>query len=236
METTRSLLNNLLEVAFTTVKGHPDANQLNAINSLRANCLDMFSFLVSVESDVYMVETLEENITPLIACLDSPNLSLRVAAGECIALLVEKSRELDVDYELEQMDAICDKLQTLATDSQKSRSKKELREQRQNFRQILRTVEGEEFGEEVIKVGHLERVQIECWQSKRYYDTFCSVLGSGMNIHLMQNQMIRDIFDLGAVVVDNGPSKKVSKFEKVHYPTVGFISIWTNPYYFNSRT
>ena len=216
MEKTRQILDQLLSVAFTTVKGHPDANQLNAIYGMKATCLDMFSFLVSIESDNFMVDTLKENITQLIDCLESPNLSLRIAAGECIALLVEKSRLLDEDYELDQIDNICDKLQSLATDSQKSRSKKELREQRSNFRQILRTVEGDNFGEETVKLGHHERVEIECWQSKRYYDTFCSVLGSGMNLHLAQNILLRDIFGLGSVIVDDGPTKRVSKFEKVN--------------------
>lgn len=216
MEKTRHVLSQLLSVAFTPVKGHADANLMNAVYNMKATCLDMFSFLVSIESDDFMMDTLEENIAALTNALESPNLSMRVAAGECIALLLEKSRLVDEEYELNQLSHICDKLQVLATDSQKSKSKKELREQRSNFRQILRTVEGDSFGEESIKI-HQERVHIECWQSKRYYDTFCSVLGSGINLHLGQNLLLRDIFDLGPVIVDNGPVKRVSKFEKVHY-------------------
>lgn len=213
MEKTRQILNQLLLVGFTTVKGHPDQNQLNSIHSMKATCLDMFSFLVSIESDAFMVDSLMENIDQLASSLDSPNLVMRVAAGECIALLMEKYYELDDDYQLDQLNSICDKLQKLATDSQKSRSKKVLREQRSNFRQILRTVEGDEFGEEIIKIGQ-ESVRIECWQSKRYYDTFCLVLASGTNLHLTQNVLLRDIFDLGPVVIDNGKVRKISKFEK----------------------
>ncbi|XP_017461287.1 PREDICTED: interferon-related developmental regulator 2-like, partial [Rhagoletis zephyria] len=208
LEKSRQVLGQLLAVGFTTVKGHPDPGQLTAIAHLRAACLDNFSFLVSVEADDYLVDALEENIDQLAGCLDSPYLGLRVAAGEAIALLVERARAA-VDEEedgnsqdnfyLAHFDEICAKLQSLATDSQKSKSKKELREQRLNFRQILKTVEGERYGEETVKVGHQERVLIGCWQSRRYYDTFCSVLGSGMSLHLTQNVLLRDIFDMGAV-------------------------------------
>lgn len=226
MEKSRQVLEQLLEVGFTTVKGHPEASQLTAINHLRATCLDNFSFLVSIESDDYLVEALEENIEALVNCLDSPYLGLRVAAGECIALLVERSRAAEEadggSFRLAHFNEICAKLQALATDSQKSKSKKELREQRLNFRQIQRTVEGEEYGEEMVKVGGQERVLIDSWQSRRYYDTFCSVLGSGMNLHLTQNILLRDVFDMGAVSLDltavgSAHSKRVSKIEKVNF-------------------
>lgn len=219
MDKTRPLLSEMLSIAFHSVKGLSDQNYLNAVFALKAVCLDMFSFLVSIESNSFIVECLEQNLTKLTACLESPNLALRVAAGECLALLVEKCRLVEADYQLEDIDTICDKLQSLATDSQKSKSKKELREQRSNFRQILRTVQGdEEFGEETVKIGQ-ERVVIECWQSKRYYDTFCSVLSSGMNLHLAQNPLLRDIFGLGPVMLTtptNANSQRISKLEKVN--------------------
>lgn len=237
MEKSRQLLGQLLAVGFTTVKGHPDAAQLMAINHLRATCLDNFSFLVSIESDDYLINALEENIDQLVSCLDSPYLGLRVAAGECIALLVERSRAAEEEdgsgqdtFYLAHFDEICAKLQALATDSQKSKSKKELREQRLNFRQILRTVEGEHYGEETVKVGGQERVIIGCWQSRRYYDTFCSVLGSGMNLHLTQNILLRDIFDMGAVSLDLGAvgagsahSRRVTKIEKVKLNIINIL-------------
>ena len=229
LEKSRQVLGQLLAVGFTTVKGHPDPGQLTAIAHLRAACLDNFSFLVSVEADDYLVDALEENIDQLAGCLDSPYLGLRVAAGEAIALLVERARAVDEEedgqdnFYLAHLDEICAKLQSLATDSQKSKSKKELREQRLNFRQILKTVEGERYGEETVKVGHQERVVIGCWQSRRYYDTFCSVLGSGMSLHLTQNVLLRDIFDMGAVAPElagvsssgNAHNRRVSKMEKV---------------------
>jgi len=168
--------------------------------------------LVSIESDEYMMELMEKNITKLIECLDASNLAIRISAGECIALLLEKARQLEqeqkYEFELEEIDDVCEKLRTLATESNNWRSKKDLREQRANFRQLLHFIEGEEFGFESIKFGR-ERMELVNWQLKRYYDAFCAVLGSGMNLHLQKNQFLRDVFDLGPVPSVDGdiPSK-----------------------------
>ena len=181
--------------------------------SFKANCIDMFSFLITIESQTTIKQYLNDILAQLNNCLKSTNLSIRIAGGECIALLLELADD-DV-LNINQIDDLYDNLQTLATDSQKSKSKKVLREQRSNFRQILHTFVGDGYSKELIKFGQ-ERLIISSWQQKRYYDTFCSVIGSGLNLHLSQNTLLRDIFDLGPVIVDFKPDK-ISKFEKVFF-------------------
>ena len=64
------------------------------------------------------------------------------------------------------MDALIDTIKELATDSNKSRSKKDRKEQRHIFRDILRGVE-----EEKIKFGQ-EVLMLDYWYKKTQYDWF----------------------------------------------------------------
>lgn len=47
-----------------------------------------------------------------------------------------------------------------------------------------------------VKFGQ-ELLLLDTWCGKKQYDMFCSVLGSGMNYHLAENRLLREIFDLG---------------------------------------
>ena len=214
MEKIAELSNQLLLIAFSPVRGHPDANQLMAVNLLKAMCLNMFNFLSTIADDEFVAELIGPDMNKLIKCLESSHLELRLAAGECIALLYENCMENDLDLHLFNIHELREKFSQLATDSQKSKSKKELRTQRSNFRQILRTIEGDSYGPETIKFG-CEKLEIDSWKMKRYYDTFCSVLGSGMNLHLSQNPMLRDIFELGPVLLDQVLNTKNTKLNAV---------------------
>jgi hypothetical protein len=114
---------------------------------------------------------------------------------------------------------LIDILTALANDSSKHRSKKERKYQRHSFRDILKTIEGSEFETETIKFGS-ESLYIDNWIRKKEYATFCDLLGNGMNIHLKENEFIRDLFDLGAPLNDDAIKQKLnsmSRLEKAHY-------------------
>lgn len=91
---------------------------------------------------------------------------MRIAAGETIALLFELARDMDCvslnrgflvvlgwpwmhlhvrlllqDFEFEDWDDLCDKLNALATDCNKHRAKTDKRKQRSVFRDVLKAVE-----------------------------------------------------------------------------------------------
>lgn len=153
------------------------------ISSLHSSSLYAWTLLLTIYSPSTALRLAEKHLKRISELLDSPDVDLRIAAGECIAVLHEISRESDDDFEFEQMDSLCDKLRMLATDSQKFRAKKDRRQQRSSFRDILRAVEDREAPNIQIKFGK-ERLIIDTWCRKRQYDAFCYVLKSGMNLHL----------------------------------------------------
>lgn len=66
-----------------------------------------------------------------------------------------------------------------------------------------------------IRIGQ-ELLVLDSWCKKKQYDTICSVLGSGMNYHLAENRLLRDIFTLGdKVSMLTSAQLKQSKYERV---------------------
>ena len=103
------------------------------------------------------------HIRRFVQLLDSTDVDLRIGAGEAIALIYEGARQFDEDFgfdvssgdeevdaenerptvarQTEEMDELCDKLRQLATDSHKYRAKKDRKQQRSSFRDILHAIE-----------------------------------------------------------------------------------------------
>lgn len=80
-------------------------------------------------------------IYQLSELLDSAHLDVRMAAGETIALAYELGREHNDDFQRATTPQLVDKLRQLATDSHKYRAKKDRKQQRSSFRDILHYVE-----------------------------------------------------------------------------------------------
>ena len=91
------------------------------------------------------------------------------------------------DYEPEGFDALIDTIKGLATDSNKSRSKKDRKEQRHIFRDILRGVEEGDPPSEKIKFGQ-EVPLLDYWYKKTQYDCFSKVAFN----HLLQLCFMQD--------------------------------------------
>ncbi|XP_024838848.1 interferon-related developmental regulator 2 isoform X6 [Bos taurus] len=156
--------------------------------------------------------------------LSSESVNLRMAAGETIALLFELARDLEEDFVYEDTEALCSELRTLATDSNKYRAKADRRRQRSTFRAVLHFVEGGECEEETIRFG-LEVLYVDSWARRRVYAAFKDALGSGMHHHLQNNELLRDIFGLGPVLVLDAAALKackISRFEKHLYNAAAF--------------
>ena len=83
-----------------------------------------------------------------------------------------------------------DTIKELATDSNKSRSKKDRREQRHIFRDILRGVEEGDPPAEKVKFGQ-EVLHLEFWYNKIQYDWFSKV----RIISIMSTLMINHVAD-----------------------------------------
>jgi hypothetical protein len=211
---------SVMDLMFTIFSGSfykgngvpPSINPLTA--ALHANALLTWALLVTVQPTSYILGLTEKLFKRIIELLDSSSVDLRIAAGEVLAVLHEVLRDQDENFEVEGHDDLVEKLRSLATDSQKFRAKKDRRVQRSSFRDILKAVEQGDSPSIVVKFGR-ERLKLDSWCSKRQYDAFCHMLGSGMNRHLTENDLLRDIFSMGAPLAfgEKGTSK-VSKFQR----------------------
>jgi hypothetical protein len=183
------------------------------ITALHGSALQAWSLLLTVQPNSVVLALTEKYCKRIGEMLESSDVDLRITAGEAIAVLHEVSRECDEYFEVANADALYEKLRSLATDSHKYRAKKDRRVQRSSFRDVLKCVEEGESPADVVKFGK-ERLVLDSWCRKRQYDAFCQVLSSGMNMHLAVNDLLRDIFGLGAAVGDENGSRKVTKFER----------------------
>jgi hypothetical protein len=75
-------------------------------------------------------------VANLRGLLHSTDVELRIAAGEALALVLEFAYEHDEQYEPEDLLGLVADVKQLATDSTKSRSKKDRKEQRSSFREV----------------------------------------------------------------------------------------------------
>ena len=73
--------------------------------------------------------------------LQTSDLSVRIAAGELLALMYEMGRNIHEDFGYRDRNGVCDLIRELATEGNKHIAKKDLRQQRSSFRDILKTIE-----------------------------------------------------------------------------------------------
>jgi len=167
------------------------------IQALHYSCLSAWSLLLTLHSSAEVHRMADSTISNLEGLLLSNDVDIRIAAGEAISLVLEFAYDHDEDYEPEGLDTLIDTIKELATDSNKSRSKKDRKEQRHIFRDILKGVEEGDPPTEKIKFGQ-ETLLLDYWYKKTQYDWFSKVLASGTNHHLSSNYMLREVFELGA--------------------------------------
>ncbi|XP_046388812.1 interferon-related developmental regulator 2 [Ischnura elegans] len=166
--------------------------------------------------DVYSL--MGRQLSRLVTLLESASLDVRIAAGEAIAVATELGRIHDADFTIGgkgcDNEDLIETLRGLATDSHKYRAKKDRKQQRSSFRDILHFVEEGEQPDVQVKFGQ-EMLSLDTWCRKKQYDAFCQVLGPGMNLHLTENYLVREIFELGErVSLLNGAVYKASKLER----------------------
>lgn len=189
------------------------------VSDLHAAALSSWTLLISICPWTKVMEVAQNILCKLPELLTSSNVNLRMTAGDTIALFFEIIRSEDAQYLLKRLldqKALVADLKELATDSSKSRSKKDKKAQRSNFRDVLRSIENDEAPEVTVKFGN-EALYISTWTTRQQYTFFKDLLGTGVNFHLKYNSLLRDIFDLGAVMIDNFSGKKGSHLERHLY-------------------
>ena len=173
----------VMENMFQTCK-----DDLSALCTATVSAWTLLSTVMPYSS----VEAMLVKLGPLFSkLLDSPDVELRIATGEAIAVLYEyvASDEDEENEEVEEAVAeLVPKLQSLSTDCHKYRSKKDRKEQKSSFRDILRTVnEGDDYYERV-NINSREKLEIESWAHKKQYQAICKVI---INYFLVCNKKSR---------------------------------------------
>ncbi|XP_029099689.1 interferon-related developmental regulator 2 isoform X5 [Monodon monoceros] len=203
---------------------HQCASALGLGCYVAATDVQAWALLLTICPSAHISRILDRQLPRLPQLLSSESVNLRMAAGETIALLFELTRDLEEDFVYKDMEALCSALRTLATDSNKYRAKADRRRQRSTFRAVLHSVEGGECEEETVRFG-LEVLYVDSWARRRVYAAFKDALGSGMQHHLQNNELLRDIFGLGPVLVLDATALKackISRFEKHLYNAAAF--------------
>ncbi|CAH0555438.1 unnamed protein product [Brassicogethes aeneus] len=150
----------------------------------------------------------------LSGLLESAHLEVRMAAGEALAVIFELGRLEDEEFEDDFANDIADTLKKLATDSNKYRAKKDRKQQRASFRDILQFIEENSSSNVTIKFGK-EEVTLDSWAKRKQYEELCKVLGPGINIHLTENDLLRDIFEIiGVPPGDDGLTHAQQQHER----------------------
>lgn len=134
--------------------------------------------------------------------LQSAHLDVRMAAGEALALIFEVGRAENEAFEEDFADEVTETLKQLATDYHKYRSKKDRKQQRATFRDILQFIEDDTTNEVQVKIGK-EVLLLDTWVKRKQYDALCTILGPSINNHLLENDLIKEIFEIDVTIVDS---------------------------------
>lgn len=175
---------------------------------LYSSILLAWALLLSVTPPREAYILINKHIRRMKFLLETSDLSVRIAAGEILALMYEMGRDINEDF-VGDNNGLCDLLRDLATDGNKHKAKKDLRQQRSSFRDILKTVEDGIAPDEVVKFG-TESIALHSWVRRRQYSALKEVLGTGVTVHLQENELLRDIFDLGPQI----KSSEVHKYTR----------------------
>jgi hypothetical protein len=158
--------------------------ELSVVHSSALAAWGLLLTLIPATDVVSLIETKQilPSIKHLMGLLESAHLEVRMTAGETIALLLECGRGHDEEFLEEHLDDIIEKTKQLSTDSQKFRAKRDRKQQRSTFRDVLHYLEEDVLPEMNIKFGsthNKEQLILDTWATNYQYNALCSALGSG---------------------------------------------------------
>lgn len=218
---------HLLEGIFSAsyLKGDNSASAVtNDAATLHAAALTAWGLLLTLIPTTDIASLLEtkqilSSFKNLMSLLKSQHLDVRMTAGEVIALLMECGRTQNELFLEEYIDELLEIAKTLATDSSKYKAKRERKQQRATFRDVLHYFEDENVAPNTaIQVGSgvtKQQLILDSWVAHHQYGSIVDVLGSGTGIHLQGNDYLRDCFEMGPTIdATQATLHKLSKNEK----------------------
>ncbi|XP_046613305.1 interferon-related developmental regulator 2 [Neodiprion virginianus] len=193
------------------------------LTALQATILSAWTLLLTLmaSSDVHNLisssnttDSYMLSLNQIRELLESSHLELRLAAGDALAVIFELGRDYSEENEIFWAIDLIAILKDLATDSNRHRAKKDRKQQKASFRDILRYIVEDEFPELQIKFGH-ETLYLEDWCTRVQYTACCRLLGPGLNIHLGENKLLREIFNLGdRVMAPQSSQRRATKQQR----------------------
>lgn len=82
---------------------------------------------------------------------------------------------------------------------------------------LLLCFQAGDISELQVKFGQ-ECLILDTWVRRKQYDALCYILGPGINIHLSENELLRDIFQLGAkILISDLSLHRQTKLERVSF-------------------
>lgn len=218
---------HLLEGIFSAsyLKGDNTASAVTAdaatVHSAALTAWGLLLTLIPTSDINALIETKQilSSFKSLMSLLKSQYLDVRMTAGEVIALLMECGRNHDEDFLQEYIDDLLETAKSLATDSSKYKGKRERKQQRATFRDVLHYFEDEnETPNTAVQVGNgvtKQQLVLDSWVVHHQYNSIVDVLGSGTGIHLQGNDYLRDCFGMGpSIDASQTTIQKLSKNEK----------------------
>lgn len=236
-DATDAVLNLCEQVSAPVFREEPNPD------SLRAVALDCWALLSTTIEDVYLAGNEVPGIgdgrglviLPLLSkCLDSNNLDLRCAAGECVALIHEARLDLGIDEDEGEnlserryrrgswdgsewevlMDEVKQRVAELSVESGKHMSKKAKKDQRATFREFMATIVDDEAPEEIVafRGGQLT---LSTWKEIIQLNFVRHCLQSGFQHQLMTNETLQMIFGANGEILNVNAS--LSQLEKRHF-------------------
>lgn len=178
-----------------------------------------WSLLATVETASTIGGSLYEKFIPVFrTLLEHDTLGVRSAAGENMALLysfyVQTKEEASDDDEKSvsrvDVNELTSKLEDLSTDGSKHKAKKDRKQQRSIFRDILGTFEDGEVPSETMTIGS-HKHEFAGWANIRRLEAVRLILESGLQEHLLANPLMHEIFALEFDVEESDLSVKNAK-------------------------
>lgn len=211
--------------------------------SLRATALDCWALLSTLIDDTYLAGSDVEGsgdgrglvILPLLSdCLNSTNLDLRCAAGECVALIHEARLDLGIEEDEGEnaserryrrgswdgtefevlIDEVKQRVAELSVESGRHMSKKAKKEQRATFRDFMATIVDDEAPNEVVAFRG-GQITLTNWKEIIQLNFIRHCLQTGFQVQLMTNSTLQLIFGANSDMLNT--VTQLSQLEKRHH-------------------
>lgn len=182
--------------------------------TLFSSALASWTLLLERFDPAFISVQIAEMQPKICAFLESTTVEARISAGEALAILHEIAvNNIDEDFQFRNQPYLESVLGELSVDSSKNRARRDKKLQKMSFRQISDVICNDNLPQQTIRFNKRETLHIRGCHNKLLYDSLCQLLRSDLNSQLTKNVVLRELFDLGAILEMDEPTK-LSKTEK----------------------